>query len=144
MKIRKGRTALAGALALGLAACAGPAPKGPNPGDFELRDRAVEPTSQQAAEAAVQRYFEQTLKDPDSARYRFRPYRRGVLDLSGGRAWAGVFMCGAVNARNSYGGYTGHQTFLAYFDPTTADRVLHATVEGSRETSVSAWCSRIY
>jgi hypothetical protein len=44
------------------------------------------------------------LKDPDSRRieYTSMPY--------------GSFVCGTINARNSYGGYTGRQPFFAYFD----------------------------
>jgi len=48
--------------------------------------------------------FANILKDPDSRRieYKSNPY--------------GSLVCGTINARNSYGGYTGKQPFLAYFD----------------------------
>jgi len=47
--------------------------------------------------------FVRTLKDPDSRKiaYQGDPY--------------GSLVCGTVNARNSYGGYTGQQLFVAYF-----------------------------
>jgi hypothetical protein len=47
--------------------------------------------------------FVRTLKDPDSRKiaYQGTPY--------------GSLVCGTVNARNSYGGYTGQQLFVAYF-----------------------------
>jgi hypothetical protein len=47
--------------------------------------------------------FVRTLKDPDSRKieYKGNPY--------------GSLVCGTVNARNSYGGYTGQQLFSAYF-----------------------------
>jgi hypothetical protein len=49
--------------------------------------------------------FVRTLKDPDSRKitYTGNPY--------------GSLVCGTINARNSYGGYTGPQPFYAYFAP---------------------------
>ena len=51
----------------------------------------------------IDAYFVATLKDPDSRRidYGSNPY--------------GSLVCGTVNAKNSYGGYTGKQPFHAYF-----------------------------
>jgi hypothetical protein len=51
----------------------------------------------------IDAYFVTTLKDPDSRRivYGSNPY--------------GSLVCGTVNARNSFGGYTGQQPFYAYF-----------------------------
>jgi hypothetical protein len=48
--------------------------------------------------------FVDILKDPDSRRVEYldNPY--------------GSLVCGTINARNSYGGYTGKHPFLAYFD----------------------------
>jgi hypothetical protein len=52
------------------------------------------------------------LKDPDSLRVGFM-------------APKGAAVCGTVNARNSFGGYTGAQVFLATFMP-------HGTLEQVR------------
>lgn len=48
------------------------------------------------------------LKDPDSRKIEYvgHPY--------------GSAICGTVNAKNSFGGYTGKQVFLAYFDQSAA------------------------
>ena len=47
------------------------------------------------------------LKDPSSARYQNLTYRtRGPLGV----------VCGEVNARNSFGGYTGFKDFIAIAD----------------------------
>ena len=58
--------------------------------------------------------FVRTLKDPDSRKvvYHGNPY--------------GSLVCGTVNARNAYGGYTGQQIFAAFFQPagTPADVVV--------------------
>jgi len=50
--------------------------------------------------------FVATLKDPESRKivYGRNPY--------------GSLVCGTLNARNSYGGYTGQQPFHAYFTAT--------------------------
>jgi hypothetical protein len=48
----------------------------------------------------VRAYVTASLKDPDSAR--FAPFRRGK----------GSAVCGSVNARNGFGGYTGMEPFV--------------------------------
>lgn len=54
-------------------------------------------------EAKVNARMDETLKDPDSkiVEYTSRPI--------------GSLVCGRVNAKNSYGGYTGKEPFFAYF-----------------------------
>jgi hypothetical protein len=44
------------------------------------------------------------MKDPDSARFRLVTVKK----LDGAR-----FVCGEINAKNSYGGYVGYQRFLS-------------------------------
>lgn len=63
------------------------------------RLRASTPIEKQA----VLRYFNAELKDAPSARWQW----------SG--TWADGWICGKVNAKNSFGGYTGWQSF-AYRD----------------------------
>jgi len=46
------------------------------------------------------------LKDPGSAKFRYLPYRR---------AESGHVYCGYVNAKNSFGGYTGFRMFHVTF-----------------------------
>jgi hypothetical protein len=54
----------------------------------------------------IDKTFVQRLKDPASRQiaYMGKPY--------------GSAVCGTINAKNSFGGYTGKQVFLAYFDET--------------------------
>ncbi|WP_243077748.1 hypothetical protein [Pantoea sp. MQR6] len=47
----------------------------------------------------------ETLKDPDSAK--FESFFRESSDGEG-------YVCGTINAKNSYGGYTGRSNFYVY------------------------------
>jgi hypothetical protein len=58
--------------------------------------------------AQIDADFVRTLKDPDSRRVVFQSTPGGSL------------VCGTINAKNSYGGYTGPQRFAAYFTPQGA------------------------
>lgn len=57
--------------------------------------------------AAIQTAVKDGLKDPDSARF---GKIVGGLDTKGG-----LVICGQINAKNSYGGYTGNQIFSGNF-----------------------------
>lgn len=48
-----------------------------------------------------------TLKDPDSAKFESLFKQSGESD---------GYVCGYVNAKNSYGGYTGKKQFYVYVD----------------------------
>jgi hypothetical protein len=83
--------------------------------------------------------FVRTLKDPDSRKivYQGNPY--------------GSLVCGTVNARNSYGGYTGQQLFVAYFSQAgTLARVLLFSpqdIKNLHELRVSPytpWTAQLY
>ena len=65
----------------------------------EIRQYQLPKNYQQLIDA----YFVQVLKDPDSRRieYTVTPF--------------GSLACGTINAKNSFGGYTGKQPFFAYF-----------------------------
>jgi hypothetical protein len=54
----------------------------------------------------IDKSFVQRLKDPNSRQIAYvgKPY--------------GSAVCGTINAKNSFGGYTGQQVFLAYFHET--------------------------
>jgi hypothetical protein len=54
--------------------------------------------------ARIDAAFMDRLKDPDSRR---------IVYLS---TPLGSLVCGTINARNGFGGYTGQQPFLAYFE----------------------------
>lgn len=62
-----------------------------------------------AEKATIARVIKQGLKDPDSAKFRWVPYRYPEKG-------AGSY-CGYVNAKNSYGGYTGFEQFHVLLVP---------------------------
>jgi hypothetical protein len=55
-----------------------------------------------AQKKLIEQAVKEQLKDPDSAKFKHSDYHVDKTD--------GVY-CGYVNAKNSYGGYTGFQTF---------------------------------
>ncbi len=56
------------------------------------------------------------LKDPDSAKFRDTK----VLAVADGRGHR-YFFCGLVNAKNSFGGYTGYTDYIFEVKPGSAD-----------------------
>lgn len=90
----------------------------------------------------VSQHFASTLKDPYSAQYRFgQPYRaveRTGLLFGGGVIWAGYAVTVEVNAKNSYGAYTGYKPYLVQIkygqvvdvDPGTYHPLISATAVG--------------
>lgn len=73
--------------------------------------------SQDQAEGLVKGFFRIYLKDPDSAKYVFSEIKRNYYQksvISGGEVTYGYTMLFSVNAKNSYGGYTGAQDYLAF------------------------------
>lgn len=65
----------------------------------------------------VKQYFDLSLKDPESARYQFGPeptkaYTRNAIIPNGAQPVDfGYVVYVSVNAKNSYGGYTGGQVY---------------------------------
>lgn len=56
--------------------------------------------------AEIEQSVRRKLKDPESARFRAFTARKTEY---------GAIVCGFVNAKNSYGGYTGFAPFSGYF-----------------------------
>lgn len=89
---------------LGMTGCVTP----PTPDEMAKIDYGSYPSDY---ENIINRYLRQVLKDPDSAKVEFlnRPtaqfHKKGPL--FGGGINAGYGVCAYVNAKNSYGGYTG-------------------------------------
>lgn len=139
------------AFTLALAGCNTVAPAvstGPTDSDRALMQSAKKPTSQAAAEKAVRSYFEKTLKDPESARYTYMPMQNGYVDLGGpltsGKREVGWFVCGTVNAKNSYGGYVGQRVFMTHFNRITVDSVDDGAIDSGEYSIVSRWCQSLY
>ncbi|HGS4994550.1 TPA: hypothetical protein ACMDP7_001700 [Vibrio cholerae] len=73
--------------------------------------------SQDQAENLVKGFFQIYLKDPDSAKYVFSDVKRNYYQqsaISGGEVTYGYTMLFSVNAKNSYGGYPGAKTYIAF------------------------------
>ena len=87
------------AAALAIAGCAA----GPTPAERAAADYGAYPADYQET---VVRYMGRMLKDPDSARYEF-PVTPIAAWRGGGSTDYGYAVCALINARNSYGGYTG-------------------------------------
>lgn len=89
-------------------------------------------------EAPIRDYFESTLKDPESARFRFSTPQKahanwGLID--GGKIrWVGYLVRVDVNAKNSFGGYVGFKPYMALF--WGDERGLYRIVEGSSHPTI--------
>ncbi len=81
---------------------------------------------------AIADSIKRDLKDPDSAQFKWMPYREDH----------GTGYCGMINSKNSYGGYTGFQPYNAVLilkDGVAVSAVI-ITVGGSdTETKVAYW-----
>lgn len=64
-------------------------------------------------QAQIKNLILDSLKDPDSANFKFSPPKKGYTEST--RHFAYIVPV-SVNAKNSYGGYTGFKTFYyAYY-----------------------------
>jgi len=87
------------------------------------------PIEQATAEAMAQKYLLPRLKDPDSAKFNCGQINRGSERdalIYGGKVWSGYVLFCAVNAKNSYGGFTGNQPFTFVFHDGYLVRVYQA------------------
>ncbi len=108
-----------GFLAVGLTGCT------TAPGTSPFAQSPAKPTAEEIAqfdygprpsdkEAELRAFFQTTLKDPESARYRFLPVKQYWCQedrYMGGKRYIGWLVPVGVNAKNSYGGYTGEQLY---------------------------------
>lgn len=103
-----------------------------------------DPGNRAKAEKAAADYIAGILKDPESARFRFQfpPIAGSISGMSLHRS--GYFLCGEVNARNSYGGYGGFKPFLVIFQDINLHSVAEGTVENPGSQVVNDWCGAIY
>ncbi len=69
-------------------------------------------------ETLIKQYFSKTLKDPESVRYSefSTPRKEHAIKKAGEKlAIYGYSACVLVNAKNSYGGYTGNKQYWFLF-----------------------------
>lgn len=94
---------------IGLAGCA----TAPNSAEIDYGNPPINPR------AAVIEYFEPRLKDPASAHYKVgepvRATARNGLLFGGGIGFAGYIVDVELNAKNSFGGYTGWEPWTVFF-----------------------------
>lgn len=107
------RIAIAAALLVVLSGCAGQ----PTAEQIAALDYGP-PISQEAAEAQAKEAISSRLKDPYTAQFQFGPVYQGYVTgsaLEGRKLSPGYLMDVQVNARNSYGGYTGYTPYKFLF-----------------------------
>lgn len=97
--------------------------------------------SQAVAEMAVKAWFAGRLRDPESAHYTFLEPVTAVLGAGGTRLGPSVYMCGIVNARNGFGGYTGRVNFQVIL---FRDKVLTGQVADEAHRHILEWCNEAY
>jgi len=79
---------------------------------------------------AIKRHVRSSLKDPESARFG----EMGAVKTKDGE----TIICGRVNAKNSYGGYTGMTTFMGSYDKKGP----HVVVASDDSAIYSAVCGK--
>ena len=98
---------------IALAGCA----SGPTAQDIASADYGSV-IQQDEAENQIKSYFNRALKDPESARYGFSKVEKGHVignAFQGSPLYVGYVVYAKVNAKNSYGGYTGDKGYLFLF-----------------------------
>ena len=126
--------------------CALRTPIPPTAQELQFGRNAVKPPSKEVARQAVRAFLSRDLKDPYSSKFVFLELKNSyfIEPRGSGTRKFGWFLCGVVNARNSYGAYVGNRMFMAYFDPKDGTRVIDGAIEGPEYNIVGGWCSDIY
>ena len=106
---------------------------------------ATQPTKEEALNAdygampttadfvsTVESEIRRRMKDPDSAKFQY-PFhaQKGWYQPPFGKRYFGWWTCGLVNAKNSFGGYTGFGYFLAVYN---GGRVVYVNLEEKGES----------
>jgi len=106
---------------------------------FEIEQQGVaitpteifNPTEAEAMESAM-RY---QMKDPDSSKFRNQRYF-DLGDYNGeGRM---IAVCGEVNGKNSYGGYTGYEDFYLRYNADSGTSEIFAVYDASDPDDIRA------
>jgi hypothetical protein len=131
--------------AVGLLALAGCAPSAPTASEIQIMQSAPKPSNPEAAQAAVQKYFENALFDAPAARWKFPfPPIQGSVRTTAGLREFGWFMCGELNGKSRMGGYDGWHTFIVYFLPTKQDVVIDGSIDRPDDVMASVHCLGLY
>jgi len=112
-------------IAMALSSCAGYALT-PSESTIAALDYGS-PIDQREAELSARTYFQKALKDPYSAVLEFGPVGPGYVAepvANGGKLHYGYILDAKVNAKNSFGGYTGETLYKLVFRDTKLITVL--------------------
>lgn len=115
----------------------------PPPTALELSsaDYGESPTDYQSS---IKGYMASTLKDPESARYEFGSQPVKAWHGRGGVRYYGYAVCASVNAKNSYGGYTGPKKSYFFLRGTDVIDAYHSGESGGvMEQIVYNMCSKL-
>lgn len=88
-------------------------------------------------EARIKNWSEANLKDPESVRYGRISRPREEYIFENHQPVFGYTVCASINAKNSYGGYTGQQIFWFFFRDGQIRRSQSA--EGFPGMAISRW-----
>jgi hypothetical protein len=108
----------------------------PPPARTKCMQIQVEDSKAVAAAYAAEQQVRAALKDPEAAHFSTNwHYSRVVCDDG-----PHEYVCGSVNAKNSFGGYSGNQLWLSISTGTRRDQWLEeeATGVGERELLIAA------
>lgn len=88
-------------------------------------------------ESVIKSQMDRTLKDPESAKYRFgqtlHAWANRGSESGGTLMWTGQAVQMEINAKNSYGGYTGFSPWIAFF---TEGRLVQVVKRGADKRSL--------
>jgi PBP1b-binding outer membrane lipoprotein LpoB len=104
----------------------------PTPQEIQSADYGAS-VYQADAENSVKNFFNTRLKDPESAKYYFGSVGRGYIvgsRIQGRKLEAGYLLDVSVNAKNSYGGYTGAKPYKFLFRNDQVVQVLEIQPSG--------------
>ena len=99
--------------------------------------RYGEAPDQTKAEERAKSFFDDHLKDPESARYQFSQAYKGWMysnRFEGSIFYAGYIVEAKVNAKNTLGGYTGWNIYRLLFNGGALVRVVLISPQGVERT----------
>lgn len=102
-------------------------------------DRQTFPTNV-SLEKVVRSGLVSTFKDPDSAQINITRGPRRATAVTDTKTYSGWLLCAKINAKNSYGAYTGYADYLVVVDPESLNSTPLPRLTSSDE-NVNAWRS---
>lgn len=97
-----------------------------NPAVFTASDHVEVPA---IVISKLKKLVTEKLKDPNSAVFENEEYFVDRLDVDGKLYLAGYKLCGRINAKNSYGGYSGSTPFLSILQIDDGGVIRYSTAD---------------